>query len=183
MIVRLDEIKEGGIDRSYSVAATHYPELTALQTAGEAQFTETLQLAFHLERVGSMIEVSGCVRTEIGMQCGRCLKEFRAPLAASFELTFTRESTQRTTPTDDEGIELTAEDLGLVTFHGEEINLDTIVEEQILLAMPVRPLCNETCQGLCPRCGNDLNHQRCECTTEEFHEGKFAALRNLKIST
>lgn len=182
MLVRLDEIREEGIERSFSVAATHYPELQAVQGSGEVKFSDQLHFVFTLCRAGNLVEVSGTLRSAITLYCGRCLTEFQTALSSGFELTFSRETVHRAVAEGDDEIELSTEDLGLITFTGDEINLDDIVEEQVLLALPFRPLCSEACRGLCPDCGIDLNQHECDCARGAFRENKFAALQNLKIN-
>ena len=62
--------------------------------------------------------------------------------------------------------ELQAEDLNIAVFDGEGIELDDLVREELLLALPVNVLCREDCKGLCPQCGQDLNLGSCECEPE-----------------
>jgi len=50
-----------------------------------------------------------------------------------------------------------------VHYEGDEIDLTPLVHEQIILALPTRPLCGESCRGLCPRCGANLNAGACGC--------------------
>ena len=61
-----------------------------------------------------------------------------------------------------------------------KILLTAMVWEQILLEAPVQPLCKESCKGLCPVCGTDLNRSSCGCD-RGGSESKFAALRTLKL--
>jgi uncharacterized protein len=60
-------------------------------------------------------------------------------------------------------IELAPDDLEYVTYEGEDIPLDGIVEEHILLSLPMQPLCDEECKGLCAACGANLNRGDCGC--------------------
>ncbi|MBM4294554.1 MAG: DUF177 domain-containing protein, partial [Deltaproteobacteria bacterium] len=59
--------------------------------------------------------------------------------------------------------ELTAADLDVDFISGENIDLQGIVREQIILSMPLKPLCHEDCRGLCPGCGANLNREACTC--------------------
>ena len=54
------------------------------------------------------------------------------------------------------------------------------MREQIILMMPLKPLCDETCKGLCPRCGANLNREACTCSTDTVNS-PFAVLAKLKI--
>jgi uncharacterized protein len=65
-------------------------------------------------------------------------------------------------------------------YTGEVVNLENILREQVLLTLPLKPLCSETCQGICPRCGADLNRETCQCSEEES-DSPFAILKNIKL--
>lgn len=181
MLVQLDEIRENGASRSFAIAPRDLPEITALAAAGDYRFDTPFQVDVSLSRIGGMIEVSGRVTTRVGCLCSRCLNEFEMPLETVFEVTFTNEPLIiHDEGVDDEGAELSAEELGLIPFEGDEINLVEVVQEQVLLALPVQPLCNEACRGLCPQCGKNLNVESCSCVPPDI-SNKFAALKNFKL--
>lgn len=57
------------------------------------------------------------------------------------------------------------------------IDLDPLVRDNVLLNLPVNPLCRDDCRGLCPRCGADLNAGPCDCPQEV--DIRWGALRDL----
>src|SRR4029077_12174807 len=66
-------------------------------------------------------------------------------------------------------------------FDGKTIDLDPIVREQVLLALPLSVLCKEDCKGLCPECGQDLNER--ECGHKPANPlNPFAKLKDLKLN-
>jgi len=73
-----------------------------------------------------------------------------------------------------------AEDAGLIGFRGEEIDLTEGIQEQLVLGLPMRPLCREDCKGLCAACGADLNVDECNCR-QQHPASPFAALRHLRL--
>ena len=77
-------------------------------------------------------------------------------------------------------VELSSEDMGIVYFQGEKINLKDTIQEQVLIEIPLRVLCKQSCKGLCPSCGADLNGDSCDCDRRSS-PGKFDVLKNLKI--
>ena len=81
---------------------------------------------------------------------------------------------------DEEEIELKVEEIGMFYFKGEEINLQQGIQEQVVMAFPLKPLCDENCKGLCPKCGSDLNQGDCGCKREPG-SNKFAVLKNLQL--
>jgi uncharacterized protein len=73
------------------------------------------------------------------------------------------------------------DELEMGWYQGPEIDLSGFARELVALAPPVQPLCREQCQGLCPRCGVDLNIERCACERER-PASPFAALAALRRS-
>ena len=61
-----------------------------------------------------------------------------------------------------------------------EMDLAALAWEEFSLALPVKPLCDARCKGLCPVCGVNKNSETCSCVTEEG-DPRLAKLRNLTI--
>ena len=180
MHVRIDAIKEEGLVLKYSEPLTLFPVLLEMSEEGECRFPEPVETELRLFRVDEMVEVAGTVRTQIEVSCSRCLRVFTAPLQASFEVTFARELPTVTDEESGEEVELSAEEMGVVPFHGEEIDLRDAVQEQVVIAMPLQPLCDRGCKGLCPHCGANLNAGDCGCAPKAF-DNRFAALKDFKV--
>ena len=70
--------------------------------------------------------------------------------------------------------------LGLAEYRDEKIDLGEVVREQLYLALPMKPLCQEDCKGLCPVCGVNRNRETCSCQ-QEWVDPRMAALAELKI--
>ncbi len=62
------------------------------------------------------------------------------------------------------------------------LDMSALCWEEFMLALPMRPLCQENCKGLCPTCGINLNESVCACTQEQG-DPRLAVLRNLKITS
>ena len=63
---------------------------------------------------------------------------------------------------------------------GVEINLAALAWEEFSLALPMKPLCDPACKGLCTECGANRNISPCTCTKENL-DPRLAPLRNFKI--
>jgi uncharacterized protein len=136
-----------------------------------------IDVACSVTRVKETVFIEGRVATTVGAPCCRCLEMTRLPVDASFKYTFCP------TPADPkEEWELTAEDLDYAYYEEDAIDLDSLIFEQIMLQIPVKPLCGESCRGLCPHCGINLNTASCGCRTETFDE-RLAALKRFKVQT
>jgi uncharacterized protein len=122
----------------------------------------------------NQVFVNGNVETRAQVECDRCLKPVGIPVNADFTLEYIGDSEYESS----EAAELTEEELSVSVFDGEAIDVDEIVKEQILLAVPTRMLCREDCKGICPECGADKNTGECNCVTNEI-DPRWAALKDL----
>ena len=140
------------------------PELLALEPVA---FVGTLQKA----DPGFVLTGEFSVAGEIA--CSRCL----APVAFSgrTEVSWLFAPTHRR-PTEEE-TELTTSDLDVVWYDEFVVPFDPLVEEQLLLELPMKPLCRPDCRGLCPRCGADRNSAPCDCREEG--DERLAKLKSL----
>jgi len=179
LLIRIDEIKDDGLALEREAAADSFPALAEVEASGECVFAAPLAIALRVYRVGEMIEVEGAIQTRVRLACGRCLVEYDEPLASRFTLTFARELPDVSDDSEEGEIELSAEEMGLIPFSGDEIDLGDALAEQVLMALPMRPLCRTECRGLCPHCGANLNEVDCGCVSPVFNP-KFAALKDLK---
>ncbi len=179
MRIRLDDIKDEGLQLEGSEEFASYPILTEMVEAGEVRFVSPVKTELRLYRVDRMIEVEGRVETVVELTCSRCLADFEVPLAARFALTYT-DRLPDIESEDGEEVEVGADEMGLILFEGEEIDLREGIQEQVVMAVPYRPLCRKDCKGLCPECGGDRNSRQCDCESSDFSL-KFAALKNFKV--
>ncbi len=123
---------------------------------------------------GNQVFVNGHIETRAQVECDRCLKVIELPVNVDFKLEYISDSDYEST----EEAELSEDDLLVSVFDGEALDVDEIVKEQILLAVPTRMLCQDDCKGICPECGTDRNTGECNCVTNEI-DPRWAALKNL----
>ena len=123
---------------------------------------------------GNEVLVNGHLETRAHVECDRCLKPVELPVNADFTLEYISGSDYESSQT----AELTEAELTVSVFDGEAIDVDEIVKEQVLLAVPTRMLCREDCKGICPECGTDRNTGDCNCVTTDI-DPRWAALKNL----
>jgi len=182
MRIRTEDLSEGALSLKYEEQPESFPVLAEMVSDGICEFPAPLRAALRAQQIGDMLQIDGRISTAVRLDCGRCLQSFKLPLASSFTLTYIRMEPPQEGPgdADQEDVELTPADIGLIYFQGEEINLKNEIQEQVVLALPLRALCKPDCRGLCPGCYVDLNTTECHCDTSP-PEGKFAALKNLKL--
>jgi uncharacterized protein len=124
---------------------------------------------------GNEVFVSGHVDSRAQVECDRCLQPVEAPVSADFTLEYITGSEYESS----EVAELTEAEMSVAVFDGEGLDVDEIVKEQILLAVPTRMLCREDCKGICPECGIDRNTGECSCGADNI-DPRWAALKNFK---
>ena len=139
------------------------------------KLSEPVEVKGAVRRTGDAVAVNGHVETRVEVECDRCLKPVELPVSSDFELEYITEADYESSS----AAALNEEEMSVSVFDGESIDVDEIVKEQILLAVPARTLCREDCKGICPECGIDLNTGQCNCAAEEV-DPRWAALKGLK---
>lgn len=138
---------------------------------------EALDWSGFIERVSSGFRLSGKVVTELELDCVRCLDPVRESVQREFELFFQQRESLEYVEHDEIGLEQADTQTSFLT--GSELSLNEVIQEQVLLALPMKPLCGSECRGLCPVCGIRLNKNTCECVLQEINPA-FEALREFK---
>jgi uncharacterized protein len=181
LILHTEQIKDKNLLQDFEASAETFPVLAEMVQNNECEFLEPLKIRIKAFRVRELFEVAGAFQTRVRLTCSRCLNDFDSALTSEFELTYTKELASITETSAEEEVELRVEDIGLLYFRGEEINLRDGIQEQVVMAFPLRSLCAEACKGLCPSCGADLNQGDCGCKVAPT-TNKFAALKDLKLN-
>ena len=108
--------------------------------------------------------------------CSRCLIGIPVAHQGEFELLLQPEQDQ---PEEEEHA-LSAGELDVAWYpESKELELDPLVAEQVVLALPMKPLCREECAGLCPTCGANRNEAPCNCP-ETPADSRWSALEGLR---
>ncbi len=108
------------------------------------------------------VAIDGPVNVAARVACCRCLEEFDIELSLAMSIKLI----PGTGFADSPEMELHGEDLDVYYYEGDEIDIDPFVYEEVMLNMPVRPLCSEACKGICPQCGKNRNIETCDCPEE-----------------
>jgi uncharacterized protein len=176
MKIPIDEIPESPREIDFLASVNELNETYAQAKAREFRFPRSMDVHLVCYRSGRELFFQGAFHGAIECTCSRCLKDFSMAVDHAFDLVLSPKPARGLACTE----ELRPEDLGLSYYSGDEISLDPLVREQVLLALPTRPLCDETCRGLCGRCGADLNSETCRCS-DEIEDPRMAIFRTLRI--
>ncbi len=143
-----------------------------LRTSGRATLIEE-QLGHH--EVIQDIRVIGELHTSVEMACARCLEQVTRPVSRNFELLYR----PRGIDSGREEISVTQAEAEIGYYTGDGIELQDILREQILLAVPMKVVCSDSCKGFCPHCGQDLNKGDCHCSTP-VGDPRWDALKEIR---
>jgi uncharacterized protein len=147
--VKIEEIRESGLKFHFKIAPSEL-DLTAL----EQYFQSPFVIEFVIDKLKKEFIITGLFNTEVTYQCSRCLEKFKTPLNEEFQFVFSKEIKDLENPAwynkEDDSVDV-----------GEEIR------ECALLSIAPKPLCSETCKGLCTICGINLNLSTCDCVTQD----------------
>lgn len=148
-------------------------------------------LVAHLSRIDEgNILLEGRFALDATVECRRCLVPVAAHVPVQFHLDLIDQGRMADLgpafrAEDDESTDFagsfTPEEADEVFFSGKEIDLFPILQEQLLLALPLYVTCREECRGLCQVCGANLNEGECGCDRNPV-DPRLAALKDIKLS-
>jgi len=138
----------------------------AQQRLAEDLYVDFIRGTVEFTRTNRGILGQGQLHSQVQLECARCLKSFSQPLDFYLEAQF------GLSPPKPQG-----EPLFLIGMNGI-LDLTEALREQILLELPMRPLCKPKCRGLCIECGKDLNEGPCNCV-QETTDPRWIGLKEL----
>ncbi len=163
MVIKVSEIPEEGL-RLEGVSA--FPE----PFQDRAWRLEDVLLA--VEKDGDVVFVHGRVHSRVPQLCSRCLEPYEAQVDASVETRLVPAPAAR-----GEERELGRDDLETDVYDHDRIDLNALIETETTLGLPMKPLCSESCRGLCPTCGGNRNTTPCACVPAA--DPRWAPLKGL----
>jgi len=152
---RTDEPSAFGADEDYRIVAP-------------------VHLSANVRKDHEKVRLAGRVETRLELACSRCLEGFPVPVDSTFDLLYLPAAVEPTSPEQEVG----EDDLGTSYYRDGVIDLAHLVREQLFLALPMKPLCQDACRGLCAECGTNLNTGACSCT-HRWEDPRLAPLKAL----
>lgn len=116
------------------------------------------------DRTQQGLLLQGDFASSADLECVRCLETFSQPLKWSFSDLYAFDKRNMT-------------DSGLLVPENAQLDLEPLLREYALLEFPISPVCKPDCKGLCPVCGENLNHADCGHRPEPA--SAFSALKDL----
>lgn len=103
------------------------------------RFEEPVRISVSAKRDSGLAVAQVDLRSRATMTCARCLRDFGADVERSFKLAYALDISEPV------------------------VELDDDIRQELLLNYPQKILCNDDCRGMCPKCGADLNEEKCNC--------------------
>lgn len=186
MVVKVEEIQAAGLELKEAISPTLLAE--ALEGSVGFRFKQSTPLSASFKKLSGRIYLKGQFDATVVAPCKRCLKEVELQVPVKFELNLVPEAAASGDDSegDDDGKAERAgsfqlDQVDAEPFNGKEIDLDPIVREQVLLALPVSVVCKDDCRGLCTVCGQDLNERECGCERKVV-DVRLAKLKDIKLN-
>lgn len=165
MTVRVSEIPEEGLSVEGAGAFPH--------PFSDASW-KLEAISLFLQRDKDEVFVQGQLSAAVPQVCGRCLEPFSFRVAADVNTRFAPRPIGRS----EEEMELTPEDLEVDFYTDDLLDLDRLVQTETTLRLPMKPLCEAGCRGLCPVCGGNRNANPCSCEVK-LPDPRLAVLKSL----
>ncbi|HEY7698653.1 MAG TPA: DUF177 domain-containing protein [Vicinamibacteria bacterium] len=195
MFIDLDRLPLEGqaIDRTFALEGPYvereeFRPLTPVALSGRLQPVESDGTG--VPGGEGVFRLQGRMSCRIELSCVRCLEPFPMDLAEELDLLYlpqasnvapAGEEREEDALDDVSGRGLEREELAVSFYRDERIDLSQMIVEQIVLALPMKPLCKSDCRGLCARCGANRNLASCDCSPEDS-DPRWAPLKMLQKS-
>ncbi|MGD9818242.1 MAG: DUF177 domain-containing protein [Desulfomonilaceae bacterium] len=173
MKIRLEDIPENGLDLKLPNSSLgHFNPDILSERDDEISFGPDLVGMLHMARDEDAILLSGNVKAVARLRCSRCLKEYLTDVETELDLVL-----KVTGSSLDEEAELEDNEIPI---SGPEIDLGQILSQELILELPMKPLCDTHCPGLCPRCGQIKGSEQCKCGAQDEIDPRWADLLKIK---
>jgi len=165
MLIDIDKLSKDGlkISRDFEFASLELVE-------EDAVFLKPVHAEMTVRRVDEEIWIKGKITTFLSFICCRCLTPFEFPVSSGFDLIFLPEELHELKD------ELNDEDLDQLFYQNHQIDLREVILEQLNLTFPSKPLCSESCEGICAVCGQIRRNGNCGCAVKEADD-RWAKLK------
>ena len=188
MRVNIDEIKEAGIDRRWDLPREALDAIVEGDRSGW-RASGGAHVEARIDKLDRRVFVKATATADLAGECSRCLAPISARLPVSFELTLVpaeEYEEQEQVAAEDKAHHPVAGSFDLAhaeeeAYVGRVVDLDPILREQVVLALPGYPVCQEGCKGLCSVCGKNLNEGECGCV-RKVPDPRWAGLAKVKLT-
>jgi uncharacterized protein len=127
-------------------------------------FLQNIKFDGSIRLINEVFNLSGIATTKLLLTCSRCLNKF--PFDIKMDIN------------EELSTNAINEDSEIISIKNDNIDIYEIIENNLVIHMPVKRLCNEECKGLCQQCGTNLNCGECSCDSINV-DPRLAKLKDL----
>ncbi len=165
MTINISEIfSNPSVTKKYTVEPS-FDTLVLKRNSYPVAYKEPFVL--NIAREDGKIRIQGSTVVDLFIPCDRCLDEVRNHFVIDIDHSAVQNK-------DSDGIE----DDELSFMDGCILDVDKLISNEIVVALPTKVLCKEDCRGLCPVCGTNLNHGTCDCD-RQVADPRMAAIQDI----
>lgn len=176
MKILIDDIPEQGLELDLTGdPAILSQALESVPLLSEVRIAPFVTGRVNLVKSDGGVLLTANVQGTVSLECARCLTRFESPIHTDISLVL--KPIAADTPSESDLVESDANHL---FFHGPEIDVGKIILQELLLEVPMKPLCNPECPGLCARCGAPKGSDECTCNSADTIDPRWKALADLK---
>lgn len=176
MRIRIDKIPEDGLELILTgeedVLSRSLKDLKPLR---DALIDPHVKGLIRLQESEQDVFLTAQIQTRIRLSCFRCLDRFDLDKEINLDLVVRR--TKKGYSDHDHEVESTSNEIWI---EGPELDMGTLIAQEFLLEVPMKPVCREDCPGLCPHCGASKGSGQCSCPEEDDVDPRWQVLAKLK---
>ena len=136
----------------------------------DGRFHTSVEVDARLDKASRQMYLTTAIHAAARFECDRCLDEFEGELKTGYGMFYVYDEADAGMHPDDE--------VTVISPDAVHIDITDDVRQLILLAVPLKLLCDDACKGLCPVCGTNLNHGECPHNAEARPTGGLSGLRD-----
>lgn len=154
------------INKKQSTKKVHlvYKEESFYDDGEKIDFLEPVIISGEVSISGGIISLEAKLSTKLNLPCSRCLTRFAREVDIQIQEKFSNNPDDK----DDE----------IIFIDSDTIDITDIIKNNIIMSLPIKKLCEDSCKGLCQHCGTNLNTSNCNCLDKDV-DPRLAKLKDL----
>ncbi len=149
-----------------SIPFSFQMDLSGVELSGVCPFASPVEVKGEATSRAGSVQLKAKAEFDLSVSCDRCMDEIQRHESYSFSHLLVT------------SLENEEDEEEYIRVEGESLDLDELFRGDVLLEIPMKFLCREDCKGLCPSCGQNLNHGSCGCNLHQV-DPRLEVLRQL----
>ncbi|WP_426349304.1 YceD family protein [Alloiococcus sp. CFN-8] len=138
-----------------------------LYNSEEIKFLSPIKAKGKVSVKDNLVVIDMEASTTLELTCTRCLDRYNSDITINIFEEYSQDTKQENT------------DVTIIT--EDYIDLLKVIKDNIIVSLPIKKLCGDSCKGLCQNCGVNLNHEQCKCSKNDV-DIRMAKLKDLFLS-